>query len=60
MGIGKVIIKQLAKVAKDSGKLEKGIDQVKDKVISRGLELVEESGIDSSQLPVNIPQYLRR
>ena len=59
MGIGKVIIKQLAKVAKDSGKLEKGIDQVKDKVISKGLELVEESGVDSSQLPIDLPQFLR-
>lgn len=59
MAIGKVIIKQLAKVAKDSGKLDNAIDKIKEKVISKGLELVEESGIDSSQLPVNIHQYLR-
>lgn len=59
MGLDKVIISQLAKVAKDSGKLNDSIDAIKDTVLEKGLALVEESGIDTSQLPVNIPQYLR-
>ena len=59
MGIDKVVISQIKKVAKDSGKLDNAIDKIKDTVINKGLELVEESGIDSSRLPVNIPQYLR-
>ena len=58
-GLDKVIVSSLAKVAKDSGKLNAAIDKIKENVLNKGLELVEEAGIDSSQLPVNIPQYLR-
>lgn len=58
-GLDKVIVSSLAKVAKDSGKLNNAIDAIKDKVLAKGLELIEEAGIDSSQLPVNLPQYLR-
>jgi|TARA_R110002020_G_scaffold121063_2_gene275442 hypothetical protein len=58
-GLDKVIVSSLAKVAKDSGKLNTAIDKIREKVLAKGLELVEEAGIDSSQLPVNVPQYLR-
>mgnify|MGYP001285786003 CR=1 FL=1 len=58
-GLDKVIVSSLANVAKDSGKLNTAIDKIREKVLAKGLELVEEAGIDSSQLPVNVPQYLR-
>ena len=59
MGLDKIVISQIKKVAKDSGKLDNAIDKIKEKVINKGLELIEESGVDSSQLPINLPQYLR-
>lgn len=59
MGLDTVIVRNLGKVAKDTSKLNGVIDGIKDKIVDKGLELVEESGIDTSQLPVDIPQYLR-
>ena len=59
MGLDTVIVRNLSKVAKDTSKLNGVIDGIKDKIVDKGLELVEESGIDTSQLPVDIPQYLR-
>jgi len=59
MGLDKIVISQIKKVAKDSGKLDNAIDKIKEKVINKGLEIIEESGVDSSQLPINLPQYLR-
>ena len=59
MGFDAVIVRNLSKVAKDTSKLNGIIDGIKDKIVDKGLELVQESGIDTSQLPVDIPQYLR-
>tara|TARA_Y100000592_G_scaffold65239_1_gene101509 strand:- start:1983 stop:4349 length:2367 start_codon:yes stop_codon:yes gene_type:complete len=59
MGLDKVIVRSLGKVAKDTSKLNGIIDDIKDKIVSKGLELVEEAGIDTTQLPVDISQYLR-
>ena len=59
MGLDKIIVGQLVKVAKDSGKLNDAIDKIKSSVVERGLELVEASGIDTSLLPVEVPAYLK-
>tara|TARA_R110000796_G_scaffold5907_1_gene21660 strand:- start:2903 stop:5389 length:2487 start_codon:yes stop_codon:yes gene_type:complete len=59
MGLDKIIVGQLVKVAKDSGKLNDAIDKIKSNVVERGLELVEAAGIDTSLLPVEVPAYLK-
>ena len=58
MGLDKVIIRSLGKVAKDTGKLNAALDGIKDKIKDRGLELIQEAGIDTTLLPVDMSQYL--
>jgi len=51
MGLEKVIIKQIVKVAKDTGKLDTAISVMKDKLKEEGLKAIEKAGIDPSSLP---------
>ena len=59
MGLDSVITRQITSVAKNSGRLDKTVDKLKSKVLDRGLELLEETGIDPTTIPVNIPKMLR-
>tara|TARA_R100000541_G_scaffold5323_2_gene12778 strand:- start:91 stop:2559 length:2469 start_codon:yes stop_codon:yes gene_type:complete len=59
MGLEKIIVGQLVKVAKDSGKLNDAIDKIKSNVVERGLELVSAAGVDTSLLPVEVTNYLK-
>jgi len=59
MGLDSVIIRQITSVAKNSGRLDRTVDKLKSKVLDKGLELLEETGLDPSSIPVNIPAMLR-
>ena len=59
MGLDSMIVRQLTSVAKNSGKLDATVDKLKSKVLDKGLGLLEETGIDPSTIPVNIPSLLR-
>ena len=59
MGLESIIIKQITNIAKNSGKLDATVDKLKSKVLDKGLELLEETGVDPSTIPVNIPKLLR-
>ena len=59
MGLDSIIVRQLASITKNSGKLDETVDQIKSKVLDKGLELLEETGINPSIIPVDIPSFLR-
>jgi hypothetical protein len=59
MGLDSIIVRQLASITKNSGKLDATVDQIKSKILDKGLELLEETGINPSTIPVDIPSLLR-
>jgi len=58
MGLESVIVRQITNIAKNSGKLDSTVDALKSKVLDKGLELLEETGLDPSTIPFNIPKFL--
>lgn len=54
----KIIFRNVVKVARNSGQLDKQIKKIEDKVIDQGLKLIEEAGIDPTLLPVDIRSVL--
>ena len=59
MGLDSIIVRQITSVAKNSGKLDATVDKIKSKVLDQGLGLLQETGIDPTLIPVNIPAFLR-
>ena len=55
----KIIFRNVVKVARNSGQLDKQIKKIEDKVIDQGLKLIEEAGIDPTLLPIDIRSVLR-
>lgn len=58
MGLERVIIKQVVKVAKDTGKLETSLSLMEEKLKAQGVKVIEKAGIDPSVLPFNLEQLL--
>lgn len=58
MGLEKVVVSQVVKVAKDTGRLENTIDTMKDKLMEEGMKVVESAGINPNDLPFNIQDVL--
>ena len=56
MGLERVIIKQVVKVAKDTGKLETSLSLMEEKLKAQGVKVIEKAGIDPSVLPFNLEQ----
>ena len=57
MGLEKLVVKQVVKVAKDTGRLENTIDTMKNKLIDEGISVIEKTGINPADLPFS-PQAL--
>ena len=55
----KIIFKNIVKVARSSGALDKQIKKIEDKIIDQGLKLIEEAGVDPTLLPIDIRSLLR-
>ena len=55
----KITFKAVVKVARESGALDKEITKIENKVIDKGLELIEQAGIDTTLLPIDIRAALR-
>jgi len=55
----KIIFKNIVKVARSSGALDKQITKIEDKIIDQGLKLIEEAGVDPTLLPIDIRSLLR-
>ena len=55
----KITFKAIVKVARESGALDKEITKIENKVIDKGLELIEEAGIDPTLLPIDVRALLR-
>jgi len=51
MGLAKQITKSFVKMVKDSGRIQKSVDQMKDKVLSQGIDVLKKAGIDPASLP---------
>ena len=51
MGLAKQITKSFLKMVKDSGRVQKSVDQMKDKVLNEGLNTLKKAGIDPASLP---------
>ena len=58
MGLEKVIVKQVVKVAKDTGKLETALSLMDEKIKGLGRNAIEKAGIDPSTLPINLDDLL--
>ena len=54
MGLEKLIVNQVVKVAKNATKIQDTISSIENKLVEEGIKLVEESGINPSQLPFNL------
>ena len=59
MGLDRVALRQVVTVAKNSDRLKKSIKDMKGKVIDKGLEIVQKSGIDINNLPIDGRAALR-
>lgn len=59
MGLDKTAILQVKQIAKNSNKLSKTMTDMEDKLIDKGLELIEKTGIDPNTLPFDIRVLLR-
>ena len=57
MGLERLVVKQVVKVAKDTGRLENTIDTFKIKLIDEGIGIIEKAGLNPSDLPFS-PQDL--
>ena len=57
MGLERLVVKQVVKVAKDTGRLENTIDTMKIKLMDKGIEIIEKTGINPADLPFS-PQAL--
>ena len=58
MGLEKVIVRQVVKVAKDTGKLETALSLMEDKLKLQGRKAIEKAGFDPSTLPFSIDDLL--
>ena len=58
MGLETVIVKQVVRVAKDTGKLETSLSLMEEKLKLQGVKVIEKAGIDPSVLPFNLEQLL--
>jgi len=58
MGLETVIVKQVVRVAKDTGKLETSLSLMEEKLKLQGVKVIEQAGIDPSVLPFNLEQLL--
>ena len=57
MGLEKLVVRQVVKVAKDTGRLENTIDTMRIKLVDEGIRLIESTGINPADLPFT-PQDL--
>jgi len=59
MGLDRVALRQVVTVAKNSNRLKKSIKDMENKVIDKGLELIEKAGINPNTLPIDVRSVLR-
>ena len=59
MGLDRVALRQVVTVAKNSDRLKKSIKDMKSKVIDKGLEIIQKSGVDIDNLPIDVRAALR-
>ena len=59
MGLDRVALRQVITVAKNSSRLKGSIRDMENKIIDKGLDLIEKAGIDPNTLPVDIRALLR-
>lgn len=59
MGLDKTAIRQVRQIAKNSNKLSKTMTDLENKIIDKGLELIEKCGIDPNTLPFSLRPLLR-
>tara|TARA_R110000822_G_scaffold2650_4_gene12318 strand:+ start:1325 stop:2983 length:1659 start_codon:yes stop_codon:yes gene_type:complete len=53
MGLEKLVVSQIVKVAKDTGRLESTILKLEEKLKTEGLKVLEKTGINPQSLPFN-------
>ena len=53
MGLEKLVVSQIVKVAKDTGRLESTIFKLEEKLKTEGLKVLEKTGINPQSLPFN-------
>ena len=51
MSLAKQITKTFTKMVKDSDRVQKSVDRMKDKILKQSLDIVKKAGIDPSSLP---------
>ena len=59
MGLDAIAISRVYQIVKNSDRMSKGLDAAEKVIIDKGLELIEESGIDPNTLPIDVRAVLR-
>ena len=59
MSLDKVAVQKIKTIVKNSDRLSKAVVEMENKVIDKGLELIEKSGIDPNTLPFDVRTALR-
>ena len=59
MGIDAIALQKVYQIVKNSDKMSKGLETAENAIIDRGLELIEEAGIDPNTLPIDVRSLLR-
>ncbi len=59
MGLDAVALAQVYNIVKNSDRMSKGLDSAEKAIINKGLELIEEAGVDPNTLPFDIRAVLR-
>ena len=59
MGLDAIALAQVYQIVKNSDKMSKGLDAAEKAIINKGLELIEEAGVDPNTLPFDVRALLR-
>ena len=59
MGLDAIALQKVYQIVKNSDKMSKGLETAENAIIDKGLELIEEAGIDPNTLPIDIRALLR-
>ena len=59
MGLDAVALAQVYNIVKNSDRMSKGLDAAEEAIINKGLELIEEAGVDPNTLPFDVRALLR-
>ena len=59
MGLDAIALAQVYQIVKNSDRMSKGLDAAEKAIINKGLELIEEAGVDPNTLPFDVRALLR-